>query len=249
MKKKKVDVEDRCCLCKAVPEDVHHALVYCPSFKGLRKNYVPVMEQLPLDLDFLVVINFIIDRRTKSEFTLFFLITWGLWFRRNKMQMEQLLLLPKQVINHFMSMYKTFTDLRSSSTHNAKRACSWNPPPRGFLKLNVDGVVFLDVRKAGMGVVLRDDKGKLVMAASKIENAVENPSTIELLALLRGLQLIVHLGFSKLDVESDCILQVQELNNKQDSLSADDSLIMEAKSLLKHFQEVEVQHVHRSNGE
>ncbi|KAF5454638.1 hypothetical protein F2P56_024287 [Juglans regia] len=161
------------------------------------------------------------------------------------MQMEQLLLQPEHVINHSLSMHKTFTDLRSSSTQNAKRACSWNPPPRGFLKLNVDEAVFSDVRKAGLGVVLRDDKGKLVMAASKIENEVENPSTIELLALLRGLQLIVHLGFSKLLVESDCMFLVQELNNEQDSLSVDGNLIMEAKRLLKHFQEVEVQHVHR----
>ncbi|XP_041004081.1 uncharacterized protein LOC121249435 [Juglans microcarpa x Juglans regia] len=231
LKKKKVDVEDRCCFYKEAPEDVHHALVYCPSFKGLWQNYVPVMQQLPLDLDFLAVI--ILDRGTK----------------RNKMQMEQLLLQPEQVINHSLSMHKTFTDLRVSTTQNANRACRWNPPPRDFQKLIVDGAVFLYVRKVGVGVVLRDDKGKLVMPASKIENEVENPSTIELVALLRGLQLIVHLGFSKLVVESDCMLLVQELNKEQDFLSADGNLIIEAKSLLKHFQEVEVQHVHRMGNE
>ncbi|KAF5455283.1 hypothetical protein F2P56_024878 [Juglans regia] len=249
LKKKKVDVEDRCCFYKATPEDAHHALVSCPSFKGLWKNYMPIMQQLPLDLDLLAVTNFILDRGTKLEFTMFFLITWGLWFRRNKMQMEQLLLQPDQVIKHSLSMHKTFTDLRSSSTQSAKRVYSWNPPPRGFLKLNVDGVVFSDVRKAGVGVVLRDDKGKLVMATSKIENEVDNPSTIELLALLRGLQLVVYLGFSKLVVESDCMLLVQELKNEQDSLLANDNLIMEAKSLLQHFQEVEVQYVHRMRNE
>ncbi|XP_035540282.1 uncharacterized protein LOC108983774 [Juglans regia] len=132
----------------------------------------------------------------------------------------------------------------SSSTQIAKRMCYWEPPPRGFLKLNVDGAMFLNLRKAGVGVVVRDNKGKLVMAASKMGNEVDDPTTIELMALLRGLQLCVHLGFSKIVVESDCMLMVQELKDDQDSFSTNVNLIKEAKSLLQHFQEVEIQHVH-----
>ncbi|XP_041011437.1 uncharacterized protein LOC121255225 [Juglans microcarpa x Juglans regia] len=210
LRKKKVEVEDRCCFCKAVPEDVRHALVSFPSFRDLWKNYVPVMQQLTSDMDFLDVITCVLDRGTNSDFTMFFLITWGLLFRRNKMQMEKILIQPSQVINHALSLRKSFNDLRSSSTQIAKRMCYWEPPPRGFLKLNVDGAMFSYLRKAGVGVVRRDNKGKLVMAASKMRNEVEDPATIKLLDLLRGLQPCVHLGFSKIVVESDCLLMVQE---------------------------------------
>ncbi|KAF5450596.1 hypothetical protein F2P56_030930 [Juglans regia] len=196
------------------------------------------------DMDFLDVITFVLDRGTNSDFTMFFLITWGLCFRCNKMQMEKNLIQPSQVINHALSLHKSFNDLRSSSTQIAKRMCYWEPPPRGFLKLNVDGAMFLNLRKAGVGVVVRDNKGKLVMAASKMGNEVDDPTTIELMALLRGLQLCVHLGFSKIVVESDCMLMVQELKDDQDSFSTNVNLIKEAKSLLQHFQEVEIQHVH-----
>lgn len=38
-----------------------------------------------------------------------------------------------------------------------------------------------------MGIVLRDEKGELVMATSEVENEVNDPESIELLAILRGL--------------------------------------------------------------
>ncbi|XP_042939410.1 uncharacterized protein LOC122274438 [Carya illinoinensis] len=64
----------------------------------------------------------------------------------------------------------------------------WKPPPSGMLKLNVDGALFSDQFRSGIGVVLRDDRGQVLFAASKPEEALADPMEIELIAMLRGLQ-------------------------------------------------------------
>ncbi|KAF5464524.1 hypothetical protein F2P56_014597 [Juglans regia] len=168
---------------------------------------------------------------------------------QNKMQIEKTLIESIQAINHALSLQKVFNDVRNSSSLVVGRTCRWQPPPSGFFKFNVDGVIFADVRKAGVGRVLQDDKGRVVMVASKLEDEVEDVATIELLTLLRGLQLCIPLGLQKLSIESDCLLMVQELQVDQDSYSANGNLIKEAESLMQHFQEIDIKHVNRIGNE
>jgi len=47
------------------------------------------------------------------------------------------------------------------------------------------------------------------MAASKLELEVEEPEAVELLVVLRGMQLCSTLGISHIEIESDCLLLVQ----------------------------------------
>ncbi|XXG86241.1 hypothetical protein AAC387_Pa11g1173 [Persea americana] len=70
-------------------------------------------------------------------------------------------------------------------------ALHWHPPPTGVVKLNVDGVIFENVQKAGVGAVLRDEKGNVIMALSKIETWVAKADDIEAVAALRGLQMVL----------------------------------------------------------
>lgn len=53
----------------------------------------------------------------------------------------------------------------------------------------MDGVLFHDQQYAGVEIIIRNSQRQVIMAAIKKENAVAEPSEIELLAILRGLQL------------------------------------------------------------
>lgn len=39
----------------------------------------------------------------------------------------------------------------------------WSVPPNNTLKLNIDGVLFFDLNKAGLGIILRDHKGEIIL--------------------------------------------------------------------------------------
>lgn len=55
----------------------------------------------------------------------------------------------------------------------------------------MDGALFDNLQKAGVGDFLRDETRNVIMAMSKIENEVDDIDDIEALAALRALQLIL----------------------------------------------------------
>ena len=43
----------------------------------------------------------------------------------------------------------------------------WSPPQAGQFKVNVDGVVFMHQKSAGIGVIVKDSTGRIIEAFSK----------------------------------------------------------------------------------
>ncbi|XP_042958205.1 uncharacterized protein LOC122293812 [Carya illinoinensis] len=107
----------------------------------------------------------------------------------------------------------------------------------GFCKLNVNVALFFDLRKVGVGVVLTNEKGKVLVTVSKAEHELNEPELVELLAMLRGLQFSLHLGLSKIVLESDSLLMLKALSTNEDSLSIQGNLLKEVRSLLSHFED------------
>lgn len=66
---------------------------------------------------------------------------------------------------------------------NSRRAVPrwWHPPTVGLLKTNYDEVMFRESDKAGIGVVIRNSKGKVLAALSE---KILKPPTVEILELL-----------------------------------------------------------------
>ena len=44
---------------------------------------------------------------------------------------------------------------------------SWTPPPPTSYKINVDGAIFVANKSVGVGILIRDEYGRLVGADSK----------------------------------------------------------------------------------
>ncbi|XP_042985441.1 uncharacterized protein LOC122314103 [Carya illinoinensis] len=132
----------------------------------------------------------------------------------------------------------------------AKQICCWNPPPpSGFLKLNVDGAMLYDQQKAGVGVILRDDKGEVLVACSKLEKEMISSEFIEATAMLRGLHFCAQWGVSKLILESDCLVLVNDLLSESENFTELGVLMQDIRRMLNGFQEVKVSHVNRLGNE
>lgn len=61
---------------------------------------------------------------------------------------------------------------------------------------------------AGVGCVVRDDQGRMLMEATQLELLSDDPLEVELRAILQGLQLCLPMGMKQLVFETDCLVVV-----------------------------------------
>ncbi|KAF5475513.1 hypothetical protein F2P56_007313 [Juglans regia] len=121
----------------------------------------------------------------------------------------------------------------------------WQPPPSGQLKLNFDGAIFYQELKSGVGAVLRDDKGSMIMAMSRLEEGILLVEDVEAIAALRALQFISHLGISHLILEGDSLIVVEAIQSTSIVEFSYSPTIREIKLLLSQFQSYDILHVGR----
>lgn len=172
------------------------------------------------------------SRGNREDLEKFLLIAWGFWYKRNQRVCENKSLKPEQVVDHDLSLLKDHKDFKDRSKKTSQVKCCWiRPPPHGILKLDVDEAVFHDQHKARVDILLRDDKGEVVMAASKKECKVNDPIEIELLAMFRELQLCIQWDIPDIILESDSLLMVQALQAEGESLFVLGNLIKETREL------------------
>lgn len=55
-----------------------------------------------------------------EDMTVFFLLAWGFWFRRNKFVNEQTIVEPRQVADHALSLKHEFTAIQKASGTDLK---------------------------------------------------------------------------------------------------------------------------------
>ena len=125
-----------------------------------------------------------------------------------------------------------------------------NPAPlvQGFSKskrltINSDGAAVPNPGPAGIGAVLRDDKGDIVAEISKYIGPATN-NKAEFLALIAGLEKALELGAEHVDINSDSELIVRQIEGKYRSKMMK-QLFDQVVSLLGEFKSYTVQHVPR----
>ena len=90
----------------------------------------------------------------------------------------------------------------------ARRA--WLAPSTGNAKLNVDATISRNCFGAVV-VMCRDDIGRFMGAAMLSFNHIDDPATLEALAIREALALAEDLYLRKIEVASDCKVVVQDL--------------------------------------
>lgn len=109
---------------------------------------------------------------------------------------------PKSAIERALAYHSLFVDV--SNAPEKDLISLWLPSPIGYYKLNVDGALFFDHHTTGIRAILRNNMGNVIWVATIRENHINQLEIVECLAILRGLQLCLHLGFPNLLIESDC---------------------------------------------
>jgi ribonuclease HI len=90
------------------------------------------------------------------------------------------------------------------------------PPPTGWAKCNVDGSFVSQSGEAGVGVVVRDSEGQVILTAWRVIFRCQDAVEAEALACLEGLRLAAQWVQGSIILESDCARVIQAMQQKED---------------------------------
>ena len=79
----------------------------------------------------------------------------------------------------------------------------WKPPDQGGVKTNFDETIFEDINAAGLGVVIRNDRGEILAAMVEKVPIPYLILTLENLATRRAVQFVHEVGISSSIFEGD----------------------------------------------
>ena len=112
-----------------------------------------------------------------------------------------------------------------TSTQEAVVA-SWTPPSVTNFKVNVDGTIFSEQRAVGIGVVVRDDQGRVAATISKRINEHLWAVEAQAKAFEEGLQLAKDIGIQDFILEGDSLIIHRALSDLIRAPTSMDSLIV-----------------------
>ena len=92
-----------------------------------------------------------------------------------------------------------------------RQPARWQPLRPGLYKVNVDGALFNVDNIVGLGVVIRNEQGQVMVSLSERLPLPSSVIEVEALAAQRGLQLAAETGFKNIVLESDSRILITAL--------------------------------------
>ncbi|KAG2722809.1 hypothetical protein I3760_02G143800 [Carya illinoinensis] len=132
------------------------------------------------------------------------IISWTLWEWRCKARFEAKEDTIESIcINNKDMAILNRLDIHTLPTRPKKvQVVRWFRPKQGWVKLNIDSSSLGNPGSAGAGGVIRDEDGKLLGAFSVFLGQGSN-NYAEMRSLLEGIRRCHHLGFYRIEIESD----------------------------------------------
>ncbi|KAL2896303.1 hypothetical protein RDABS01_038087 [Bienertia sinuspersici] len=206
--KRNIQVDCICPRCGEEKEDTTHLIVGCMESRFLWKIS-------PLRLDIGTSTSLFewgktITTACKADFSweIALILMWQIWQSHNKWVFNREKVDPSIICGKTMGFLEEF--LKVNEREHVRRetqptaARSWNPPEVGRWKLNTDVAFSKDRTKMGLGMIVRDSVGEVMMCATSPHTPVSNVVQAEGEAMKFGMQYAYEAGLRSLEVESDC---------------------------------------------
>ncbi|KAL0005237.1 hypothetical protein SO802_012798 [Lithocarpus litseifolius] len=145
---------------------------------------------------------------------LFATTAWYIWCRRNKMRVSEPVVPMSSVAGEAYQYLATYQSGQPRPVRLAKRKnIKWKPPSTGMYKTNFDNAVFEESGEAGIGVIIRNSRGKVMASLAEKILKPSSVETVELLAARRAVILVQELGFKNSIFEGDSETVINSLRN------------------------------------
>ncbi|XP_075663193.1 uncharacterized protein LOC142632725 [Castanea sativa] len=174
--KKTIISENVCHLCSEHLEDVIHAMWGCTKVRQVwQRSFGWLDHNLIAEGSFPNLVRLV---QTKpSVFPLFAVMAWAVWHHC----LRQRLPLARSVVG----------------------AIKWRPPSENVVKINFDGALFRELDCAGLGVVICNSEGLVLVALSEKIMKPQTAELVEILAARRAVLFSIETGFHNSVFEGD----------------------------------------------
>lgn len=243
--------EPICQVCKSGVEDAFHAFMECKVARKVWKySYLASEMQGVVREDILSVMQSLIKKMSMREVEFVAVVWWEIWHARNKLIFEGKRVNPMSLIAKAQAAVEAYQRVHgkeqtSKRSEDVSKQDQWCPPPVGYYKVNVDAAVHTEQQLTGLGVVIRNPQGQVIVAAVKSTKFQDNVTAAEAEAVKWGLEIALEARLAAVIIETDCIEVANLANSKTSSRKEIVWTISDIHSYKEKFQSLSIQHVPR----
>ncbi|KAL6214747.1 hypothetical protein ACLB2K_014179 [Fragaria x ananassa] len=241
-----------CPRCQAADDAPLHATWSC-SFCVAVLERVSFYSKLVSGMltDFSELLNHAFKVLTVDEMKLLVIILWSNWSERNRVIHGERPRPPSIIYDQCGLMWDSLLAVQDSmqshlSSGGSTIGMAWQPPSPGMLSLNTDASVINNGVNIGVGVVVRNHLGDLVLTGGERVQGRFRPSVAELLALCKGLEYVVEHNWLLEKVECDCLEAVRVVNDVGECFAEEGILVDRVRALLVAVGSPKFSHVSRT---
>ncbi|KAL3820633.1 hypothetical protein ACJIZ3_006538 [Penstemon smallii] len=243
-------IEDSICVrCGCASESIIHCLLKCSYARQ-----VWALSEVPFAVynseleDVEAWIKSVHSKSDAKEFGLFAVISWWIWFSRNKFIWKASDIQPLTLCAFAGNFFTRFQQsvLRNSSPKPNRALGSWSSPPNGYIKVNMDAACNND-GVIGIGLIARDCVGDCVGWRGITINLPLSPEASEAMAALRAVEFSLEKGWRNLIIEGDCLSVIQGISDLKLSAGVLGSIFEDIIVLAKDFHSFKALHVFREH--
>lgn len=262
-RKRKLEPRATCQICGTEEEDGFHADITCTRAKALRDE-LRASWRLPEESmlvnsgpDWLLMI---LQGVPGDDGAQFLLLLWRAWHLRNDCIFGK----GKETVLASATFLQSYWDSQAqikqgnatkpkgkdTFTRHAQvqmnrgptniRKVGWTAPPEGWVKVNTDGAFILQSREAGVGVIIRDHTGKVLISSWTLLRSCASAEEAEALALRDGIRLLVEWVRLLAILELDCANLVSGLAASARDRSPLWCTLLEVKAMLALAQDYKI---------
>lgn len=147
---------------------------------------------------------------------LFVVLLWQIWFARNELCFEKVYSSPevcyKRAKDGLMEYHKWNKSVTKKRQRELSKGCK---PSKGSVIVNFDASINSQRGCCGLGVIARDDRGRVLMAAAKTQWSLLSAEMAELKALEWVVLLAIHHSWNNILIEEDAHLVIEALTHNK----------------------------------
>ena len=208
--------DNSCGLCEEFPKDVIHCLWLCDHAKCIW--LLDVTFSFPRTRNFRSfgdLVSFVIFEMTPNTTTLFSMVAWCIWTRRNKLRERQPVWDVGETVKRARELLQELKYVQDSPILSAIPwvEVKWKLPGAVLFKISFNGAVFEDMGLAGMGIIIRDESRMIIAAFSQKIPLLSSMDMVEALVARRALIFAQEISIFNVEVEDDSLKVIQAVNN------------------------------------